>query len=1036
MVASGNAVSRQDIDKRSHKQMLDQPSAHRQVSSDLYPGQNTQSGPTHLHKKEQYHSTIQRPDDQDVLSSESENVPVLRYESSKSTGRHHNVHRSHVADGSESAAPPHPSSKAAVPLESIILTAEPDDYYYAPSGTNEDGPCQRKSPPSEGEYKGFQNLSNFAEDPMLGKSEVYDAVVYGESELSDIQVDYGTGWQISLSGTVTMSGSPDDTEHSVVRGYLEAVEDHPIEHSLYMKVPHLGEQPSLNKDPGHPDYVAWKAIHDTASASRPSAAGPTVHIPTDVNKIMQQRRPHDKYPLQAAPEIPTSPVRLTAEAVSPDVEALPLTGPRSSRVNLPPAEAIMDKSPQGISRDLLTPKLKSSPSSAAASVSADRKSHQQIDSIKSALADTPSEANRMASPNPDHLDAPQPAQSEILAGARSTVELSHNPHHIGTADSFNRPEHPRDIAADSAKKSIAGKNTLPTPKRLRPGLNEDASDVRGTVAKLLTPVTVDSASTMSTAAASHAPSNGLKPSTPGPIVSILKPSGVRGTPAEERAISPGQKRRVIFDPGPPSTIEPEPEADTSASGTVVSAGGSRSSHEAKQISEPESGHSRNQHQSFTSPFDSVNKVNTAEGDLETESSSSEAHLTISAKQDPIPTVLTSTVKTPKRVSQHTAAIASLPMPTATAQTPRKPTSSTALSNHPTSRQLEAARPELQRRSAGISGLPASNLTQQHGLLQVPDTSKRTTVEETRDDESSLEQHKASTSARPHSVSSRVFKSTDNIKLHKSKPDLPQPTVVTDRAEKLFIPPSTIAEPRISRSGKHQYSEAPQQPIDTVQHDSSGDMGPSDHQQSRQGERLMPANEQDGFEGRLTAYQSPEGSNNRREENVWFPVKGIQMGGDFVYPNSGLRMPMPLPIKSLQGYAKRRVPIDQMVRGLQACRRTSIYLKGRNLLYKYHRDLEDLNVKRQQQWLPLIDNCIAFIERMTRDLTETNDMRDRWERGKYREILGDFPTPADDTIRAMFPVVLISMREGYEYTCEVRRIWQKVSKQIRLCQIRS
>jgi hypothetical protein len=124
----------------------------------------------------------------------------------------------------------------------------------------------------------------------------------------------------------------------------------------------------------------------------------------------------------------------------------------------------------------------------------------------------------------------------------------------------------------------------------------------------------------------------------------------------------------------------------------------------------------------------------------------------------------------------------------------------------------------------------------------------------------------------------------------------------------------------------------------------------------------------------------------------------------------------------------------LARGIRQCHFTSVYKRVRGLVYKFHLDLEDLNKRRQNHWRPLAENCVAFFQRMRRDLGH-DDFKNGWQKGRYQKFLGDAHRPAPDTLRYMFEMILPFMKRGAVFADEARNEMCKVCfpHQISVCQ---
>lgn len=117
---------------------------------------------------------------------------------------------------------------------------------------------------------------------------------------------------------------------------------------------------------------------------------------------------------------------------------------------------------------------------------------------------------------------------------------------------------------------------------------------------------------------------------------------------------------------------------------------------------------------------------------------------------------------------------------------------------------------------------------------------------------------------------------------------------------------------------------------------------------------------------------------------------------------------------------------RVAQALQKCRNSSVYKRLRELIWRFHLDLEDLNKTRQRQWVALADNCIALVNRMMEDLGQAHTFRDRWNRGRYGSILGDAYGREPNTIFFMFRASVLFMQLGARYCQEARSVLQMVS----------
>lgn len=118
--------------------------------------------------------------------------------------------------------------------------------------------------------------------------------------------------------------------------------------------------------------------------------------------------------------------------------------------------------------------------------------------------------------------------------------------------------------------------------------------------------------------------------------------------------------------------------------------------------------------------------------------------------------------------------------------------------------------------------------------------------------------------------------------------------------------------------------------------------------------------------------------------------------------------------------------SKVTRALRTCRESTVYKDLRKIIWRFHLDLEDLNKRRQAHWLPLVDNCIALVQRMMDDLGRPYTFRDRWDRNRYGRILGEPQGREPGTIFYMFAVSVQAMETGSLYAEEAKSALQTVS----------
>lgn len=146
-----------------------------------------------------------------------------------------------------------------------------------------------------------------------------------------------------------------------------------------------------------------------------------------------------------------------------------------------------------------------------------------------------------------------------------------------------------------------------------------------------------------------------------------------------------------------------------------------------------------------------------------------------------------------------------------------------------------------------------------------------------------------------------------------------------------------------------------------------------------------------------------------------PVEGL------VY-RSGVKMPL------IPRVEARSLGCSKVANALRSCRDSSIYKRLRKLVWRFHLDLEDLNKRRQYQWLPLAEHCIALVNRMIGDLGQPCTFRSRWERGTYGKLLGNAGGRERGTIFFVFEASIPYMQLGAAYAVAAR----EELLEVRLC----
>lgn len=141
----------------------------------------------------------------------------------------------------------------------------------------------------------------------------------------------------------------------------------------------------------------------------------------------------------------------------------------------------------------------------------------------------------------------------------------------------------------------------------------------------------------------------------------------------------------------------------------------------------------------------------------------------------------------------------------------------------------------------------------------------------------------------------------------------------------------------------------------------------------------------------------------------------------LYFRSGVVMPMWSEIRVTS------LGCSKVTKTLKTCRDSSVYKRFRKLIWRFHLDLEDLNKRRQLQWVPLAENCIALINRMMEDLGKGYSFKDRWARGRYSIMLGDWQGREPGTIFYMFAVSIPYMYRGIKYAQEARMVLHEVGR---------
>lgn len=141
-----------------------------------------------------------------------------------------------------------------------------------------------------------------------------------------------------------------------------------------------------------------------------------------------------------------------------------------------------------------------------------------------------------------------------------------------------------------------------------------------------------------------------------------------------------------------------------------------------------------------------------------------------------------------------------------------------------------------------------------------------------------------------------------------------------------------------------------------------------------------------------------------------------------YPSSDLVMPL-LPESPIE---RHTLGCSSVTNALRNCRGSSVYKGLRNLVWRFHLDLEDLNKRRQYHWLPLAEHCRVLMARMITDLRKEYVFKDRWRRQRYKQFLGNEDGSQPGTIFYMFKVSIPWMRLGCRYAFEAQRELQNVS----------
>lgn len=134
----------------------------------------------------------------------------------------------------------------------------------------------------------------------------------------------------------------------------------------------------------------------------------------------------------------------------------------------------------------------------------------------------------------------------------------------------------------------------------------------------------------------------------------------------------------------------------------------------------------------------------------------------------------------------------------------------------------------------------------------------------------------------------------------------------------------------------------------------------------------------------------------------------------VYPQSGLCMPW-LPQNPVSDAKLRCSRISQ---ALRECRGSSVYKRLRDVIYKFHLDLEDLNKRREYQWLPMAKHCRMLASRMIEDLKTAYVFKARWHR--YREVLGYVNQEDPGTLFFFLKASLGAMKLSLRYAEEAQR----------------
>ncbi|KAK9897031.1 hypothetical protein P389DRAFT_168733 [Cystobasidium minutum MCA 4210] len=160
-----------------------------------------------------------------------------------------------------------------------------------------------------------------------------------------------------------------------------------------------------------------------------------------------------------------------------------------------------------------------------------------------------------------------------------------------------------------------------------------------------------------------------------------------------------------------------------------------------------------------------------------------------------------------------------------------------------------------------------------------------------------------------------------------------------------------------------------------------------------------------------------------QANVIFDYITNSMCAGLRYPSSGLVMPY-LADEPIEKYT---LGCSSVTMALQSSRGSSVYKNLRNLVWRFHLDLEDLNKRRRYHWLPMAEHCRVLMARMITDLRKEYVFRDRWERGRYKHILGDEDGSEPGTIFYMFKVSLPWIRLGRRYVFEAHRELQNISE---------